>query len=1173
MSSSSSNAPNGLPWLAEDNSVEWQEQVMAYLQQKQLAQYVEGWASYLAPSPPTVLTNAERVDPVQVQTYDAAVTKWRTTYDDWRIKDNMAMGVIKGTLRGQYLTYVLHCATSKAVWDTILGRLKTQNLGLAAHNTKQLLYSHPYLGGLIEEYLKHFIVTNKQLAHIGKALPDADVAHWMLENLPKDDPSWKSVISSFYMVNPDPDVITTLQVSVAIRNHYNQLTAPSSHSTSAYVAPTFESVFVARHGRPPSGPNRPYCNGCKKPGHTVENCFESILAEIGKLNARLPCSLQLSVPSRPERANVVLEGGFGVVDDRDTPGGDDDVALLSMALSRGEVFVSTSLSRKVRSAYHDHAYVDSGATHSISPVIEYFDPASLKQLKSPVVIRIGNNDTLLATAAGDMPFLFNVGDTVKRGVVTNVLYCADIATTLISASQLNARGNRVVLDGSESRIVHKPSGEMVARMHLTSSGLYRLDASPCPSKVSVSLTASLRSLDINDLHRRLGHLAFDECKKLVYRGLIEGVDALCGRQVFCPGCVEGKIHRAPFHISNSVTTNKLHRIHSDLAGPFPFSIHGCRYFVVFFDEFSKKLWVYFMARKSEMFVRFKEWKAMAELQLGHLLQEFQSDNGGEYTGTDFRAYLRSSGILHRTSTAYTPQQNGKAERSIRTILEHALSMLRSANLSDGFWQDAVGTAVHLINRSTRTGLKRMTPEESWSGTKPDIANLRVFGCPGYVLIPKELRVGKLAHKTRRCVFIGYSSTWKAWRFWNPVKRSVIESRDVVFDKRVQCCGHPVSPVDLSSLKCAGGKGVTATDASPVTDADIPISHPTVDPHLAVPLVGPLPLVDPLPAPPMRQRRLNEVKRLFDYFEHHPLRDEGGGAQIEGDIVDEELEQGLWASMLALEHGLPDDTVEDVGVLAVTTGANRDISIAPSSLHEALQGSDATEWTEAIRWEMDSLTHTNTFVEVDQVPTPFTPIGSKFVFSLKRDVSGKVIRYKARLVAQGFSQREGIDYTSTFAPVVRLTSIRITLAIATNLNLKMDHLDVETTFLNGRIDEEIYMWAPRGFEKLGLDVGNLWRLHGLLYGLKQALLIWNKLLDRVLKSFGWHRLSSDWCIYIWHDSGGRFMILAVHVDDMLLAGNSCELMEEAKAWLVKHFKIKDMGDPRLMVGLEIIRNEG
>ena len=130
-----------------------------------------------------------------------------------------------------------------------------QNLGLAAHNMKQLLYSHLYLGGLIEEYLKHFIITNEQLTCIGKALPNADIAHWMLENLPKDDPSWKSVISSFYMVNPDPDMITTLQASIAIQNHYNQLTAPSSHSTSTYVALTFKSVFAACHGCPSGGLN------------------------------------------------------------------------------------------------------------------------------------------------------------------------------------------------------------------------------------------------------------------------------------------------------------------------------------------------------------------------------------------------------------------------------------------------------------------------------------------------------------------------------------------------------------------------------------------------------------------------------------------------------------------------------------------------------------------------------------------------------------------------------------------------------------------------------------------------------------------------------------------------------------------------------------------------------
>ena len=204
------------------------------------------------------------------------------------------MGVIKGTLRGLYLIYVMHCMTSKVVWDTILGRLKTQNLRLAAHNTKQLLYNHPYLGGPIEEYLKHFAVTNEQLARIGKALSDSHIAHWMLENLPKDDPGWKAVISSFYTIRPDPDVVTSFQVGVAIRNHYNQLTAPPAQSASAYIAPTIESAFAGRHGCHAGNSNHPSCGGCKKQGHMIDNCFDSILAEIDKLNGRLPCSLQLA---------------------------------------------------------------------------------------------------------------------------------------------------------------------------------------------------------------------------------------------------------------------------------------------------------------------------------------------------------------------------------------------------------------------------------------------------------------------------------------------------------------------------------------------------------------------------------------------------------------------------------------------------------------------------------------------------------------------------------------------------------------------------------------------------------------------------------------------------------------------------------------------------------------
>ncbi len=168
-------------------------------------------------------------------------------------------------------------------------------------------------------------------------------------------------------------------------------------------------------------------------------------------------------------------------------------------------------------------------------------------------------------------------------------------------------------------------------------------------------------------------------------------------------------------------------------------------------------------------------------------------------------------------------------------------------------------------------------------------------------------------------------------------------------------------VDLPSLKLTDepGNTVSPSSTSPVIDTDIPTSHPIVNPHLAAPLGDPLPPVDPLPVvlppppalPPVHQCHLNEVECLFDYFEHHPLCDDHGGAApawIKGESVDAGLEQALQASLtfLAMELRPPSNTMDDMAVLAATT-SDHDVSIALSSLHEALQRPDAMEWTEAI----------------------------------------------------------------------------------------------------------------------------------------------------------------------------------------------------------------------------------
>ncbi len=180
--------------------------------------------------------------------------------------------------------------------------------------------------------------------------------------------------------------------------------------------------------------------------------------------------------------------------------------------------------------------------------------------------------------------------------------------------------------------------------------------------------------------------------------------------------------------------------------------------------------------------------------------------------------------------------------------------------------------------------------------------------------------------------------------------------------------------------------------------------------------------------------------------------------------------------------------------------------------------------------------------------------SKWVFKTKRGVDGSVSRFKARLVAKGFSQRYGCDYDETFSPVVRGESIRTLLALATQKDLHLHQMDVQTAFLNGRLEEEVYMEQPAGYQVKGKE-NQVCKLHRSIYGLKQSPRCWNHTLDEHLKQLGFQQTPSDPCLYISIESA---MIIAVYVDDLVLAGKSEEEIEEAKRNLSSRFKIQDLG---------------
>ncbi|RXW15700.1 hypothetical protein EST38_g10156 [Candolleomyces aberdarensis] len=188
---------------------------------------------------------------------------------------------------------------------------------------------------------------------------------------------------------------------------------------------------------------------------------------------------------------------------------------------------------------------------------------------------------------------------------------------------------------------------------------------------------------------------------------------------------------------------------------------------------------------------------------------------------------------------------------------------------------------------------------------------------------------------------------------------------------------------------------------------------------------------------------------------------------------------------------------------------------PRTIQEALEGPEKEHWLKAILEELGNLEKMGTW-DLEDLPPGREAVGCKWVFTKKRDEKGNIIHYKARLVAQGFSQKPGMDFDldGTYAPVMRLEMLRACLALSAIKKLITFQLDVVGAYLNGRLDEEIYMKQPPGFDDKS---GQVCRLHRLLYGLKQAGNVWNKEFNATMKEIGFSQLKSDYCCYIRRDS--------------------------------------------------------
>uniref|UniRef100_A0A5B6ZAJ2 Putative retrotransposon protein, Ty1-copia sub-class n=1 Tax=Davidia involucrata TaxID=16924 RepID=A0A5B6ZAJ2_DAVIN len=238
--------------------------------------------------------------------------------------------------------------------------------------------------------------------------------------------------------------------------------------------------------------------------------------------------------------------------------------------------------------------------------------------------------------------------------------------------------------------------------------------------------------------------------------------------------------------------------------------------------------------------------------------------------------------------------------------------------------------------------------------------------------------------------------------------------------------------------------------------------------------------------------------------------------------------------------------------------------------KAVQSTDNVKWKKAMDEEMRSL-HQNQTWKLVQLPKGKKAIGYKWVYAKKEDAPGKDnIRYKARLVAKCYAQKEGIDYNEVFSPVVKHSSIRILLALVAQFDLELAQLDVKIAFLHGDLHEEIYMSQPDGFKVLGRENWAC-KLSKSLYGLKQSPRQWYKQFDRFMMNQRYTRSQFDHCVYFRKLQDGSFIYLLLYVNDILIASKSKVEIDRLKAQLSSEFEMKDLGEAKKIIGMEIKRD--
>ncbi|KAG8930012.1 hypothetical protein FRC01_003405 [Tulasnella sp. 417] len=911
------------------------------------------------------------------------------------------------------------------------------------------------------------------------------------------------------------------------------------------------------------------CHNCNSPGHWAKDCprrssgsssrnhvpaFSPSSSSRPRSQSRPPTPQKKSFsspsPSSSNSRRPAFKGSRGK-----PPRNKANVASSSPS-NESSMFLYGGARDKSKTDSHSIKWIiDSGCTDHITPVRSDFNDQRYEAMAIPSKIYIADGEYMEAQGLGSCNFETYHSGTWKPIEIRHALFVPSASTRLLSVSKLDADGFKVEFNESKCVIRHRETNTIIARGR-QEERLYVIEFRPAPKALSAKTT----SVPFETWHKRLGHMGVTGLKSLIHS---EGLPVTKGtipsgpKDFKCEACLGGKQHRISFRTSDSRASKRLELIHSELMGPMQTeSLGHSLYTLSFLDDYSELGKMYFLPNKegSTVLKYLTDYVEWAENHTGEKVKTIRTDGGKEYVNRECQAYLSSKGITHQVTNPKTPEENGRAERYNRTIMETARAMRLDSGLPPTFWAEA-----------------------------------------SYVHVPNDER-RKLDAKSVKTVFIGMDETSKSGKFWNANRCSMMRSRTFTCDEQSFPMRRQYNVNELEEDDFIITQPQPVTPPTPSTPLPTPLFSTVVKKniqplHATPTLVGAFPLDDiaeeeedlaPIPFPELN-RSDDEVEELLEAASSTQDLEEtvtttskkgkGKVSQTQWSPTKVRPKRDAKAvNKLIVKH---DKSKAYNGVSLLTRAfalKGAETSSDPISYRDAMGQTDADAWKQAARAEYESLIKNKTWDLVER-PSNKKILKARWVWKLKHDANGKPVKYKARFCVKGFEQVPGVDYDETFAPVARYETIRTLLALACANNWHVHQMDVKTAFLNGDIDEEIFIEQPEGFAKKGQE-NKVCRLKKALYGLKQAPRQWNIKIHNTLTDLGFKITNSDPGLYVYHrQSEGEKepMYVVLYVDDVTLFSPNLKLLQKIEATLEKTFDMTNEGDIAYYLGIRIWRD--